>query len=126
MNLLDTLTPSNFRPNQSQARKVTFKSPEDIKADREASIEKEEKREAYRQKVIEKVRFNNWSRKRATQVKKVKSLRDQLNRALKLLEVIDSEKPLPLVVGIPVFCELESLHVVEKKKIPSSSQSPSK
>lgn len=120
MSLLDTLTPSNFRPNNSQARKVTFKSPEDLKADREASIEKEEKREAYRQKVIEKVRFNNWSRKRATQVKKVKSLRDQLNRALKLLEAIDDEKPVSVVVGIPVFCELESIHVVTKEKVSPS------
>lgn len=122
MSLLDTLTPSNFRPNNSQARKVTFKSQEDLKADREASVEKEEKREAYRQKVIEKIRFNNWSRKRATQVKKVKSLRDQLNRALKLLEVIDSEKPLPLVVGIPVFCELESLHDYKEQQVSLSPQ----
>lgn len=116
MNLLDTLTPT-YRPDVSKARKVSFKSPEDIKADREASIEKEEKREAYRQKVIEKVRFNNWSRKRATQVKKIKSLRDQLNRALKLLEAIDHEKPVSVVVGIPVFTELESLHVVPKEKV---------
>lgn len=122
MNLLDTLTPSNFRPNNSQARKVSFKSPEDIKADREASIEKEEKREAYRQKVIEKVRFNNWSRKRATQVKKIKSLRDQLNRALKLLEAIDHEKPLQTVVTDSDKRVLAPLDVVTTQEIPVFTQ----
>ena len=121
MNLLDTLTPT-YRPDVSKARKVSFKSPEDIKADREALIEKEEKREAYRQKVIERVRFNNWSRKRATQVKKIKSLRDQLNRALKLLEAIDHEKPLQTVVTDSDKRVLAPLDVVSTQEIPSFTQ----
>lgn len=122
MNLLDTLNPV-YRPDVSKARKVTFKSAEDIKADREASIEKEEKREAYRKKVIEKARFNNWSRKRATQVKKIKSLRDQLNRALKLLEAIDHEKPLQTVATDSDKRVLAPLDVVTAQEIPVFTQS---
>ena len=69
MNLMDTLNPS-FKPDLTKAKRVSFKSPEDIKADQLAKIEKAEKKEQYRQQVIYRMRLHRWKKKREAEGKK--------------------------------------------------------
>ena len=120
MSLMDTLQPS-YRPDLSKAKRVSFQTREDIKEDELAKVEKEQKKEAYRQNVIYRMRLHRWKKKRELEVKKIKRLRNQLNAAIRNLEVIDHEKPLQVVSGIPVFVELESLYVEQKAEVSTSS-----
>ena len=123
MNLLDTLTPSNFRPNNSQARKVTFKSAEDIKADELAKIEKEQVKEQLKTNAAYRMRLSRWRKEKEKAQKRVTRCEWFLNEALKALKGVEDAKPLPPVVGVSDKHLLESVDVVTTQEIPVFTQS---
>lgn len=109
--MIEILIPK-FTPDTSNARKVTFSRPDEINDDRRCFREKI--KEEKRQRQISLFQLRTWQRKRDSQARKVRNLRDSLKRAIKTLEEIDSEKPLyqasnkVTLDAIPVFAPPES------------------
>jgi len=120
--MIEILIPT-FVPQIKNARKVSFKSKEDLRDEEIAKTEADAKREAYRQSVIYRMRLHRWKKKWEAQAKKVRKLKEQLRLANRHLEAIESEKPLQAVSGTKGGDLLEPLHVVTKKEIPSFTQS---
>ena len=116
MNLMETLQPT-YRPDLSKAKKVTFKSAEDIKADELAKLEKEAVQKQLKTNAQYRMRLSRWRKEKVKAEKRVERCQWFLNEAQKALKGVEDAKPIPPDIGIPVFTELESLHVVPKEKV---------
>ena len=117
MNLMDTLNPS-FKPDLTKAKRVSFKSPEDIKADEQAKLEKEEIQKQLKANATYRVRLSRWRKEMEKARKRVTRCEWFLNEAQKALKGVEDAKPLPPVVRTEGFDVLDPLHVVTKEEIP--------
>lgn len=118
MNLMDTLNPS-FKPDLTKAKRVSFKSPEDIKADEQAKLEKEEIQKQLKANATYRVRLSRWRKEMEKARKRVTRCEWFLNEAQKALKGVEDAKPLPPVVRTQDNRLLESVDVVQKIEIPS-------
>ena len=121
MNIMEVLQP-NYRPDVSKAKKVTFKSAEDIKADELAKLEKEEIQRQLRANAHYRVRLSRWRKEKEKAQKRVTRCEWFLNEAQKALKGVQDAKPLPPVVRTESRDVLEPLHVVTAEEIPVFTQ----
>ena len=117
MNLMEVLQP-NFRPDVSKAKKVTFKSAEDIKADELAKLEKEAVQKQLKTNAQYRMRLSRWRKEKVKVEKRVERCQWFLNEAMKALKGVEDAKPIPPVVRTEGFDVLDPLHVVQKEEIP--------
>jgi hypothetical protein len=120
MNIMEVLQPSAFVPKQT-ARKVTFKSAEDIRADELAKLEKEAVQKQLKTNAQYRMRLSRWRKEKVKAEKRVERCQWFLNEAQKALKGVEDAKPIPPDIGIPVFTELASLYVEQKEKVSRSS-----
>ena len=120
MNIMEVLQP-NYRPDLSKAKKVTFKSAEDIKADELAKLEKEAVQKQLKTNAQYRMRLSRWRKEKVKAEKRVERCQWFLNEAQKALKGVEDAKPIPPDIGIPVFTELASVYVEQKEKVSGSS-----
>jgi len=117
MNIMEVLQPSAFVPKQT-ARKVTFKSAEDIKADELAKLEKEAVQKQLKTNAQYRMRLSRWRKEKVKAEKRVERCKWFMRKAEEALKEVEDAKPIPPVVRTEGFDVLDSLHVVTKEEIP--------
>lgn len=121
MNPFDALQIPSFIPDLSNAKRVTFKSPEDIKNDELAKLEKEQIKQQIRSNHAYRMRLSRWRKEREKALKRVTRCQWFLNEAQTYLKGVEDAKPLPPVVGNSDNRLLESLDVEQEKEVFSAA-----